>query len=103
MFAHLDVAPWQFFLASTLTFGGALVGITYGVLSASWEPGREGTFWGGAEIKVNVPILMATVLGKASGETASHTTPFAWCTSFLKDFSRRHSSPALPFQRTFDR
>jgi hypothetical protein len=52
-------------------------------LSASWEPGREGTFWGGAEIKVNVPILMATVLGKASGETASRTTPFAWCTSFL--------------------
>ena len=41
-----------------------------------------------------------------SGETASHTTPFAWCTPFLEDFSRRHSSPALPFQRltgkTFD-
>ena len=40
------------------------------------------------------------------GETASHTTPFAWCTPFLKDFSRRYSSPALPFQRltgkTFD-
>jgi pre-rRNA-processing protein TSR4 len=40
------------------------------------------------------------------GETASHTTPFAWCTPFLKDFSRRHSSPAFPFQRltgkTFD-
>jgi hypothetical protein len=40
------------------------------------------------------------------GETASHTTPFAWCTPILKDFSRRHSSPALPFQRltgkTFD-
>ena len=31
------------------------------------------------------------------GETASHTTPFAWCASFLKDFSGRHSSPALPF------
>ena len=35
----------------------------------------------------------------AGGETASHTTPFAWCTPFLKDFSRRHSSPAFPFQR----
>jgi len=39
-------------------------------------------------------------------QTASHTTPFAWCTPFLKDFSRRHSSPAFPFQRltgkTFD-
>ena len=44
--------------------------------------------------------------GVGGGETASHTTPFAWCTPFLKDFSRRHSSPALPFQRltgeTFD-
>ena len=40
---------------------------------------------------------------RTRGETASHTTPFAWCTPFLKDFSRRHSSPALPFQRTFDR
>ena len=44
--AKVDVAPWQFFFASTATFGGALLGITYGVLSASWEPGREGTFWG---------------------------------------------------------
>jgi len=43
---------------------------------------------------------------RTRGETASHTTPFAWCTPFLKDFSRRHSSPELPFQRltgkTFD-
>jgi hypothetical protein len=30
VFAHVDVAPWQFFVASTATFGGALVGITYG-------------------------------------------------------------------------
>ena len=45
-------------------------------------------------------------IGDGRGETASHTTPFAWCTPFLEDFSRRHSSPALPFQRltakTFD-
>ena len=40
----------QFFVASTATFGGALLGITYGVLSASWEPSREGTFWAGSPI-----------------------------------------------------
>jgi 20S proteasome subunit beta 2 len=49
---------------------------------------------------------MAEEEAKELGETASHTTPFAWCTPFLKDFSRRHSSPAFPFQRltgkTFD-
>ena len=43
------------------------------------------------------------ILQFLKGETASHTTPFAWCTPFLKDFSRRHSSPAFPFQRTLDR
>jgi hypothetical protein len=63
--------------------------------------------------KVGKVDLPAAGSGKADpnrvvneGETASHTTPFAWCTPFLKDFSRRHSSPALPFQRltgkTFD-
>ena len=41
----------------------------------------------------------AAARGGGGGETAFHTTPFAWCTPFLKDFSRRHSSPALPFQR----
>jgi hypothetical protein len=54
-----------------------------------------------------VPIRRGALnLYGQKGETASHTTPFAWCTPFLKDFSRRHSSPALPFQRltgkTFD-
>ena len=33
--------PWMFFAASTATFGLAFVGITYGVLSASWDPSRE--------------------------------------------------------------
>ena len=65
---HIDLAPWQFFFASTVTFGAALAGITYGVLSASWEPGRDGTFWGVTEVKANIPILWQTILGKAAGE-----------------------------------
>ena len=55
----------------TATFGGALLGITYGVLSASWEPGREGTFWGLEEFKANIPILIQTVTGKAAGQDGS--------------------------------
>jgi WD40 repeat protein len=54
-----------------------------------------------------VPSSLVRVVenDRGGGETASHTTPFAWCTPFLKkDFSRRHSSPpALPFQPLFDR
>jgi len=77
VFAHADVAPWQFFLASTATFGAALVGITYGVLSASWEPSREGTFWGLEEFKTNIPILSSTITNKANGQDGS-SIPDDW-------------------------
>jgi hypothetical protein len=37
---------WIVYLASGLAFGGGLLGITYGVLSTSWDPRREGTWFG---------------------------------------------------------
>ena len=52
-----------------------------------------------ALVKAGEVAEAASCVRRMRGETASHTTPFAWCTPFLKDFSRRHSSPALPFQR----
>jgi len=70
---HMDVPSWVFFTASTATFGAAFVGISYGVLSASWDPRREGSFWGGAEFKENVPVLIGTILGKAQGDV-----PLEW-------------------------
>ena len=61
---------------------------------------------GGRPAVRGVRRVVARSHSRRDGETASHTTPFAGCTPFLKDFSRRHSSPALPFQRltgkTFD-
>lgn len=40
---------------STLfTFGGALAGVTYGIMSASWDEEVEGSFWGWQEAKLNV-------------------------------------------------
>ena len=65
---HVDVPPWVFFTASTATFGAAFIGISYGVLSASWDPRREGTFWGGSEFKENVPVVISTIINKANGE-----------------------------------
>ena len=64
--------PWMFFAASTATFGLAFLGITYGVLSASWDPSREGSAVGVDEFKMNIPILFQTILGKSDREyTAS--------------------------------
>jgi ATP-dependent RNA helicase DDX24/MAK5 len=44
-------------------------------------------------------VCLVTPAERNRCETAPRTTAFAWCTPFLKYFSRRHSSPALPFQR----
>jgi hypothetical protein len=69
----------------------------------AFEPGA--VRWG-VSLGVCWTATAPYVGGEGGGETASHTTPFAWCTPFLEDFSRRHSSPAFPFQRltgkTFD-
>ena len=75
-FAKINVQewlePWMFFTASTATFGLAFLGITYGVLSASWDPSREGSALGMDEFKMNIPILFQTILGKSDKEyTAS--------------------------------
>ena len=62
------VQPWMFFTANTLIFGAAFVGISYGVLSASWDPTREGSELGIEEFKQNIPILWEKILGKADNE-----------------------------------
>ena len=77
----IDVPSWVFFTASTATFGAAVVGISYGVLSASWDPRREGSFWGFAEFKENVPIVASTIMGKARGEV-----PLEWDDETDEDF-----------------
>ncbi len=54
----MDYPIWVVYIAQTLTFGGALFGITYGIISSSWEPGREGSFWGWTEARANLPLLL---------------------------------------------
>lgn len=56
---QIDLPIWVVYLASVFTFGGGLVGITYGVLSASWDPNRENsTLLGINEFKANLPIVL---------------------------------------------
>jgi len=49
----VDVPVWFAYIASALTFGGAAIGITYGVMSASWDPRIRGTALGLDEFKEN--------------------------------------------------
>lgn len=41
-----DFPMWIVYVSQNLTFGGGLLGITYGIMSTSWDPSREGTVCG---------------------------------------------------------
>ncbi|KAL3679118.1 hypothetical protein R1sor_022074 [Riccia sorocarpa] len=60
----VDVPEWLPLLTSMLTFGIAGLGISYGVLSASWDPAREGSLLGWREAQLNWPVFLETVQGK---------------------------------------
>ncbi|KAL6768584.1 PAM68 [Auxenochlorella protothecoides x Auxenochlorella symbiontica] len=49
--------PAVYFIQS-LGFGGGLFGISYGILSASWDPSRPGSTLGANEFQANLPILL---------------------------------------------
>lgn len=59
----IDIPNWTAGVASALTFGGAAVGISYGVLSASWNPSIQGTALGFEEFQQNLPIFMKRFTG----------------------------------------
>uniref|UniRef100_A0A061R7N3 Protein chloroplastic-like n=1 Tax=Tetraselmis sp. GSL018 TaxID=582737 RepID=A0A061R7N3_9CHLO len=54
----IDLPTWVVYLATGLAFGGGLFGISYGVLSASWDPRRKGSALGLTEFRANLPILL---------------------------------------------
>jgi hypothetical protein len=53
-----DVPTWAAYIVVSAAFGGGLVGISYGVLSSSWEAGREGSAGGWDEFRANLPALL---------------------------------------------
>jgi len=55
--AKIEYPPWLVYLTQGVFFGGGLLGITYGILSTSWEPRREGSALGFEEFKANVAVM----------------------------------------------
>lgn len=60
----VDVPEWLPLLTSMATFGFAGFGISYGILSTSWDPLREGSLLGWQEAKANWPVFWDNVSGK---------------------------------------
>ncbi len=53
----LQIPTFVVYIASFFTFGAGLAGITYGILSSSWDPAREGSTAGLEEFKENLDVL----------------------------------------------
>jgi len=58
---HVDLPMSVVYIVQLLTFGGGFFGITYGILSASWDPMREGSLLGFTEFKANLPLILERV------------------------------------------
>ncbi|KAL5719111.1 Protein pam68 [Ranunculus cassubicifolius] len=59
----IDVPTWVPFIVSFIFFGSALLGVTYGIVSTSWDPMREGSLLGWNEAKKNWPVFLKSLRG----------------------------------------
>ncbi|PON56730.1 Protein PAM [Parasponia andersonii] len=59
----IDVPTWVPFIVSFFFFGTALLGVSYGIVSSSWDPLREGSFWGWNEAQKNWPVFWQSFWG----------------------------------------
>ena len=58
---QLEIPNWVVLICSLLCLGGGLFGISYGILSASWDPMRDGSKLGFTEFKANLPLIIDRV------------------------------------------
>lgn len=59
----IDVPTWVPFIVSFFFFGSALLGVSYGIVSSSWDPMREGSFLGWNEAQKNWPVFWQSLRG----------------------------------------
>lgn len=61
--SKIDVPTWIPLVVSFLFFGSALLGVSYGIVSASWDPLREGSLLGWNEARRNWPVFWQSLWG----------------------------------------
>ncbi|XP_019155861.1 PREDICTED: protein PAM68, chloroplastic [Ipomoea nil] len=59
----IDVPTWIPFIVSFIFFGTALLGVSYGIVSSSWDPMREGSLLGWNEAQKNWPVFWQSIWG----------------------------------------
>ncbi|XP_076907874.1 protein PAM68, chloroplastic-like [Bidens hawaiensis] len=61
----IDVPTWVPFIVSFVFFGTALLGVSYGIVSTSWDPMREGSLLGWNEAQKNWPVFWQSLWGSS--------------------------------------
>ncbi|XP_065851141.1 protein PAM68, chloroplastic [Euphorbia lathyris] len=61
----IDVPTWVPFIVSFFFFGTALLGVSYGIVSSSWDPMRKGSLLGWNEAQKNWPVFWQSLWGKS--------------------------------------
>ncbi|PWA60920.1 hypothetical protein CTI12_AA378050 [Artemisia annua] len=59
----IDIPTWVPFIVSFIFFGTALFGVSYGIVSTSWDPMREGSLLGWNEAQKNWPVFWQSIWG----------------------------------------
>ncbi|XP_011650314.1 protein PAM68, chloroplastic isoform X1 [Cucumis sativus] len=59
----IDVPSWVPVIVSFFFFGSALLGVSYGIVSSSWDPLREGSLLGWNEAQKNWPVFWKSIWG----------------------------------------
>ncbi|KAH6783491.1 PAM68-like protein [Perilla frutescens var. hirtella] len=68
----IDVPTWVPFIVSFVFFGTALLGVSYGIVSASWDPLREGSLLGWNEARNNWPVFWDSIWGQGGRSKSNH-------------------------------
>ncbi|CAM0871433.1 unnamed protein product [Alopecurus aequalis] len=61
--AKVDIPSFIPYGLSFVFFGAALAGVSYGIVSASWDPTREGSLLGWTEARRNWPVFWESFRG----------------------------------------
>lgn len=56
MVQKIEYPIWVVYVTQAMMFGGGLLGISYGILSTSWDPRREGSALGWTELQVGCAV-----------------------------------------------
>ncbi|KAL8104102.1 hypothetical protein AgCh_028364 [Apium graveolens] len=64
----VDVPSWVPVIVSFLFFGTTLLGVSYGIVSSSWDPMREGSALGWIEAQKNWPVFWQSIREKQNAE-----------------------------------